>query len=180
MKSYLYISTLLLILLPSTVLARIVGTENFIQTWNLVKNCKILTGEYNNPQAMRFDIPKNTTPTICFKIQGQSKGVYLQLRRQALTQNDEIHISGIGKPWQGIGQVGLINGINVDTKSQFMMKYLGLTEIFHYSENEQLAFNVSFNEASHNREFMIFYDEDTDGSFLGTLLLTTDDKTKSE
>lgn len=154
------------------------ATDVRFQTWNIVKDCKVLQGEYENPQAIKIEVKKGTALNTCLIIRGQSQGAYLQLRRLAITENDKMYISGIPKPWMGFGQEPIHFFPKVNTDSNYTAKYIDLNSDLNIPLSEELAIRVSSNVADHDREFIIFYDEDADGSFLGSLFLSTTDKSR--
>ena len=148
------------------------------QSWNIVKDCEELRGEHQNPQAFKRIVEKGTSLSVCFIISGQSDGAFLQLRRLAITDNDRMFISGINKPWIGDNPEPQHYFSQVNTASNYTAMYIDLNEELGVSASDELAIIVSSNIADHDREFIIMYDADIDGAFLGSLFLSTTDKTR--
>ncbi len=88
-----------------------------------------------------------------------------------------MYISGIPKPWKGIVRRGqqpiLPPSVPVDTHSNYPVLFIDLNASLKTPENEEIAISVSANVADHDREFLIFYDQDVEGGFLGTFFLST-------
>ncbi|MCL1045420.1 hypothetical protein L2737_08785 [Shewanella electrodiphila] len=145
--------------------------------WDKLQKCESLNGEYGHVKAFEHLVKKGTRPTLCFVISGHSKEAFLELRRNAITDNDRVYISEIPKPWLGVGTyIPSLPFKTIDTDHDYPATYIALTEELGYTENEKIAINISFNVADHDREFFFFYNQDEHGAFLGSISLFTEDE----
>ncbi|CAM4156611.1 hypothetical protein [Shewanella aquimarina] len=137
------------LLVPLTITKAVEAAQP--QTWNIVKDCEELRGEYQNPQAFKRIVEKGSSLSVCFIISGQSDGAFLQLRRLAVTDNDRMFISGINKPWVGDNPEPQHDFPQVNTSSNYTVMYIDLNAELGVTASEELAIVITSNIADHRK-----------------------------
>ncbi|WP_156925690.1 hypothetical protein [Shewanella fidelis] len=125
-----------------------------------------LEAEFDIPKFKRYQIPKGERFRKCFKLVGHSDEVGLLVVRTSVTDNDKITIEE--GPYKGEPSLAM---------QEASREVFNLSRSFNAVRQDQILYPIFSSEVSttQDREIIFGYELSSNGTFLLTVAMTTDD-----